>query len=126
MPRFALATARRHALALPGAGESFPFGPGVAVIKAGGRIFALLRQRPGLTPADPAVQEISLKCDPDRAIMLRQVFESIRPGYHLNKRHWNTITLDGSVPARDVRSLIEHSWTLVTDATRQRPTRRRS
>ena len=125
MPRFALATARRHARSLPGAEESFPFGPGVAVIKVDGRIFALLRERLGDSAgAARRVQEVNLKCDPERAMMLRQVFAAIRPSYHLNKRHWNTITLDGGVPARDLRSLIDHSWDLVAGRSRRQSTGR--
>ena len=75
----------------PGAVEDYPFGDDVAVFKVGGRVFALcsLGDQPG---------SVSLKCDPTLAEALRDRYRSVTPGYHLNKRHWNTIELDGSVP----------------------------
>jgi predicted DNA-binding protein (MmcQ/YjbR family) len=91
-------------LSLRGAGFDYPFGPEVRVFRVGGKIFALL---------DADGSRISLKCDPALADVLRASFEGITPGYHLNKRHWNTVTLDGSVPDGQVRDLIEHSYELV-------------
>lgn len=89
-----------------GAVEDYPFGDGVAVIKVAGRMFALvsLFDVPG---------DISLKCDPDLALELRDRHAAITPGYHLNKRHWNTVRMDGSVPDEEVRELIDHSYELV-------------
>jgi predicted DNA-binding protein (MmcQ/YjbR family) len=93
-------------LTFPGAVEEFPFGPETSVFKVGGKMFALsgLERRP---------LQVSLKCEPDLADQLRLAHEAINPGYHLNKRHWNTLTLDGSLPDRMVRDLIEDSYDLV-------------
>jgi predicted DNA-binding protein (MmcQ/YjbR family) len=90
----------------PGAVEDYPFGDDVAVFKVGGRVFALcaLTGQPG---------SISLKCDPALAEALRDRYAAVRPGYHLNKRHWNTIDLDGSVPGDELADLVDHSWELV-------------
>jgi len=97
---------RAHCLSLRGATEDFPFGPEAAVYKVAGKMFAL-------QPVDAPQVSISLKCDPLRAVMLRDTFAAITPGWHLNKRHWNTVRVDGSVPDDDVLELIEHSYALV-------------
>jgi predicted DNA-binding protein (MmcQ/YjbR family) len=99
---------RRACLGLPGAEETFPFAPGVSVFKVGGKMFALTRLE-----REPL--EISLKCEPELAEQLRVTHAAIRPGYHLNKRHWNTVTIDGSVPDEMVLSLVEDSYALVVD-----------
>jgi predicted DNA-binding protein (MmcQ/YjbR family) len=100
------AALRRACLARPGATEEFPFGPQTSVFKVAGKMFALsaLRSRP---------LEVSLKCEPELAEALRDSYPEIRPGYHLNKRHWNTVTLDGSLPDEMVRGMIEDSYDLV-------------
>src|SRR6266536_2869497 len=90
----------------PGAYEELPFGPDTLVFKVGGRIFAITEARP-----DPP--SISLKCDPDRAELMRAQHPAISAGYHLNKRHWNTLQLDGSLPPDLVEELLDHSFTLV-------------
>jgi predicted DNA-binding protein (MmcQ/YjbR family) len=92
--------------AKPGAVEDYPFGDDVAVFKVAGKMFALvsLGQPPG---------SMSLKCDPDVAVELRARYPAITAGYHLNKRHWNTVTLDGSVPEDEMDELIDHSYELV-------------
>jgi len=82
--------------------EEEPFGPGVWVYKVCGRVFALLTQ-------DGEPPRLSLKCDPARAQELRAAFPAVIPGYHLNKEHWNTLVLDGSLPAALVEDLVEHS-----------------
>lgn len=86
--------------------ETTPFGPDVLVYKVCGKMFAL-------TSPDEVPARVNLKCDPERALMLRDEYESIIPGYHMNKRHWNTVILDGSLPDDLVRDLIDHSYTLV-------------
>ena len=101
-----LADAIAHCLSQPRVTEETPFGPEVLVYKVGGKMFALTD--PGDFPAT-----MNLKCDPLRALELRDQFVAIRPGYHMNKRHWNTVTLDDSLPAALVRELIEHSYQLV-------------
>jgi predicted DNA-binding protein (MmcQ/YjbR family) len=90
----------------PGAAEDYPFGDETAVFKVAGKIFALVTLGP--PPGD-----ISLKCDPDVAAGLRGRHPAITAGYHLSKRHWNTIQLDGSVPDEELLDLIGHSYELV-------------
>ena len=99
---------RRSCLRLPGSVEEFPFGEEVSVFKVGGKIFALspLRSRP-LT--------VSLKCEPEIAEQLRAAHTAVRPGYHLNKRHWNTVEIDGSLEDRSILDMIEDSYDLVVD-----------
>lgn len=98
-----------HCLNLPGAEETTPFGPEALVYKVAGKMFAVT------VPEDfPA--RINLKCDPERATELRDEHKAIKPGWHMNKRHWNTVVLDGSLPPKLVRELIEHSYQLVVDA----------
>ncbi len=92
--------------AKPGSAEDYPFGDEVAVFKVAGRIFALV-------PLSPEPASVSLKCDPGLAAGLRDRYAAITPGYHLNKRHWNTVLLDGSVPDDEVLELIDHSYDLV-------------
>jgi predicted DNA-binding protein (MmcQ/YjbR family) len=101
-----------HALSMPGAEQTTPFGPDTLVFKVGGKMFALTT--PGEFPA-----RLNLKCDPDRAIELRDEHPAILPGYHMNKRHWNTLILDGSLPSTLIRELIDHSYQLVTGKPRK-------
>lgn len=95
-----------HFLSKPGAEETTPFGPDALVYKVGGKMFAL-------TSPDDFPASINLKCDPDRSIELRETWQAITPGYHMNKKHWNTLLLDGSVPTKLIRELIDHSYDLV-------------
>jgi predicted DNA-binding protein (MmcQ/YjbR family) len=101
-----LPDAINHILTKRGAEETTPFGPDTLVYKVGGKMFAL-------TSPDEFPARLNLKCDPERAIALRDEYESIIPGYHMNKRHWNTLVLDGSLPSSLVRELIDHSYELV-------------
>ena len=98
------ATVRGWCLARPGADEAFPFGPEAAVFRVMGKMFALLGDDP---------PRLSLKCDPGVAEALRAAYPAVTPGYHLSKRHWNTVLLDGSVPAEDLRGWIDDSYDLV-------------
>jgi predicted DNA-binding protein (MmcQ/YjbR family) len=93
-------------LAFAGASEEFPFDEANSVFKVAGKVFALSR-----LDADPL--RVSLKCDPDLAVQLRMSYPAITAGYHLNKRHWNTVVVDGSVPDNLVRQMIEDSYDLV-------------
>jgi predicted DNA-binding protein (MmcQ/YjbR family) len=89
-----------------GAVEDNPFGPETLVFKVGGKMFALM----GLE-SDPL--RINLKCDPDDAQVLRSIFPAVIPGYHMNKEHWNTVILDGSIPEEEIKRMIDHSYDLV-------------
>ena len=100
---------RSSCLRNAGAIEDYPFGPETSVFKVAGKMFAL-------SALDRTPLEVSVKCEPDLAVALRDSYPAIRPGYHLNKRHWNTITLDGSLPDPLVRNLIEDSYDLVVSA----------
>ncbi|HTK60839.1 MAG TPA: MmcQ/YjbR family DNA-binding protein [Pseudonocardia sp.] len=93
-------------LAFAGAREEFPFDEANSVFKVAGKIFALSRL--GGLPL-----RVSLKCDPDLALQLRASYPSITAGYHLNKRHWNTVEIDGSVPDQLLRDMVEDSYDLV-------------
>jgi predicted DNA-binding protein (MmcQ/YjbR family) len=90
-------------LAFPETTEGQPFGPDVDVYKVAGKMFAIFA--PDGTP--PA---LSLKCEPMLALELREEFEAITPGYHLNKTHWNTVILNGSVPDSEIKAMITHSY----------------
>jgi len=93
-------------LVFPGSVEEFPFGDEVSVFKVGGKMFAASR-------LDDQPLQVSLKCDPDLADRLRASYPAIAPGYHLNKRHWNTVTLDGSLTDQMVSDLLGDSYDLV-------------
>ena len=98
--------------------EDFPFGPDAYVYKVVGKVFAILsEQRTEQSTAQSGPRErianINLKCAPTEALMLRQIFPAITPGYHMNKQHWNTVLLDGSVPENEIKRMIENSYALV-------------
>ena len=100
------AALRRACLARKGVTEAFPFGPQTSVFKVAGKMFALSALR-----SEPL--KVSLKCEPELAEALRDSYAEIQPGYHLNKRHWNTVSLDGSLSDEMVRGMIEDSYDLV-------------
>lgn len=96
---------QQHCSTKVGVTEEFPFDEKTLVFKVAGKIFTLI---------DSELQDsINLKCDPERAIELREEFIGITPGYHMNKKHWNTVLLDGSIDLTLVLELIDHSYTLV-------------
>ena len=103
---------RAFCLDLPAAVEDYPFGrsPDVCTFKVAGKVFALSR----LTAPEPL--QVSLKCEPQIAVGLRAAYPAIVPGYHLNKRHWNTVTVDGTVPDELIRAMIQDSFDLVVDS----------
>jgi predicted DNA-binding protein (MmcQ/YjbR family) len=101
-----LAEFHAHCLSLPGAEETTPFGPDVIVYKVAGKMFAL-------SVPDESPHRVNLKCDPERALELRDRYEEITPGYHMNKKHWNTVQLGGRLSNALVKELIEHSYALV-------------
>ena len=101
-----------HLMRMPGATEDMPFGPSALVFKVMGKMFALI----GLDD-DPL--RINLKCDPDFAQVLRQRYTAIIPGYHMSKRHWNTVVLDGNVPDDLIRDMIDDSYELAVKGLRK-------
>lgn len=105
-------TVEEYILSMPNAWLDYPFGEGVAVYKIGpksegnGKMFALIAE--GKTPV-----RLSLKCDPQLSALLREKYDEIMPGYHLNKKHWNTLVLAGQLQWDEVQDLIRHSYHLV-------------
>jgi predicted DNA-binding protein (MmcQ/YjbR family) len=97
---------RDHCLSFTGAEETFPFGPKTSVFKVDGKMFAL-------SQLGGDSLRVSLKCEPELAEMLRGAHTAVLPGYHLNKRHWNTVVIDGSLPEQMIMDLIEDSYDLV-------------
>ena len=91
-----------------GASEDIPFGPDVLVFKVGGKMFAL-------AALDEVPPTVNLKCDPDLALELRDRYEQVRPGYHMNKKHWNTVEIEGGIPDFELRKMIDHSYQLVIE-----------
>jgi predicted DNA-binding protein (MmcQ/YjbR family) len=98
---------RAHCLARPGATEDFPFGPDVSVFKVAGKMFAL-------AVLDATPLQVSVKCDPAEALALRATYAAVRPGYHLDKRHWNTVDVGADVTDDEVLEMIDESYRLVT------------
>ncbi len=88
--------------------EMFPSGPDMAVYKVCHKMFATLT-------AEGGVPRVSLKCDPDLALQLREQYPAVRPGFQMNKKHWNTIILDGSIPSEQIQRMIDHSYQLIVD-----------
>src|SRR4051795_4677858 len=107
---------RQLCLAFPGAEETFPFGQRTSVFKVCGKMFAL-------SQLDAESLRVSVKCEPELAEALREAYAEVIPGYHLNKRHWNTVILDGALPDQMVKDMIEDSYDLVVS---QLPAARRS
>ena len=99
---------RAYLLAKPGAEETYPFDPVTLVAKVGGKLFALFS-------VDEAPLRLNLKCLPEQAEVLRELYPAVRPGYHMNKRHWNTVILDGSLPDEDICGMIDESYRLVVE-----------
>ena len=97
---------RDYLLAKPGTEDYFPFGPEVMVFRVVGKIFALMAW-------EDSPFFINLKCDPERAEELREDHDGITPGYHMNKKHWNSVVLGGSVSLELMRELVDHSYELV-------------
>ncbi|MGH2981064.1 MAG: MmcQ/YjbR family DNA-binding protein [Solirubrobacterales bacterium] len=99
---------RKSCLARPEATEGFPFGPEVSVFKVGGKIFAI-------SSLQSSPLRVSVKCEPELAEQLRATYAAVAPGHHLNKRHWNTVTLDGTLPDEMVFDMLEDSYDLVVE-----------
>lgn len=99
-------TFRDYCLSKPAVTEDTPFGPEHLVFKISGKMFALLT----LEEVPPTA---NLKCDPDLALELRDRFEQVQPGYHMNKKHWNTVEIAAGIPEMELRKMIDHSYDLV-------------
>jgi len=97
---------RDYCLSKPGAEETLPFGPDTLVYKVGGKIFLL-------TGLDSEELRFNVKCEPGKALELREEFSCVLPGYHMNKKHWNTIVVDGSVSSKQLKEWIDDSYELV-------------
>jgi predicted DNA-binding protein (MmcQ/YjbR family) len=97
---------REYCLAKKGVTEGTPFGETVLVFKVSGKMFALVA-------LDEIPATANLKCDPDLALELRDRYEQVQPGYHMNKKHWNTVEIEGGIPAAELRKMIDHSYELV-------------
>ncbi len=95
-----------YCLQKPAVEETLPFGPDVLVYKVGGKVFLLC-------PLDTDTLKFNVKCDPDKAEELREQYSCVLPGYHMNKKHWNTIVVDGSVSLKLLKEWIDHSYELV-------------
>jgi predicted DNA-binding protein (MmcQ/YjbR family) len=100
---------RKLCMGFEGAEETYPFGPETTVFKVRGKIFAIASLH-GQPPS------ISLKCEPDLALQWRAEYDSVTAGYHLNKRHWNTVTVDGRLPDQLLRDMVEDSYDLVVSS----------
>ncbi|QDH79373.1 MmcQ/YjbR family DNA-binding protein [Echinicola soli] len=96
---------RDYCLKKAGVTEDTPFGPDTLVFKVGGKLFALIDIE--------QFKSVNLKCNPERAVELREQFTGIIPGYHMNKKHWNTVSFNGSVPDPLILELVDHSYDLV-------------
>ena len=99
---------RDYCLAKPSVTEGFPFGPDTLVFKVMGKLFAL-------TNID-AFDSVNLKCDPEYAIELRETFKGVKPGYHMSKKHWNTVSIESDVPEELLREMIDQSYDLVVQS----------
>jgi len=97
---------RRYCMAKKGAGEDFPFDFSTLTFKVCGKIFAL-------TDINSAVLSVNLKCSPEHAFHLRNLYSQVTPGYHMNKKHWNTVLIDGHIPDEEVYLMIDQSYELV-------------
>lgn len=97
---------RLYCLSKPGADESQPFGPQTLVYKVGGKVFLI-------APLDSEKFQFNVKCDPDIAVELREQYAAVLPGYHMNKKHWNTIIMDGSISSKLLKQWIDDSYDLI-------------
>ena len=97
---------RRYCLTKKGATEDLPFDADTLVIKVANKMFALI-------PSEGDIPRINLKCDPALALELRRKYPAVTPGYHMNKQHWNTVRIDGSIPENEIVEMIDHSYGLV-------------
>ncbi len=103
---------RKYCLKKKGVTEGLPFGEDTLVFKVMGKMFCLLSLSRSFG--------INLKCDPEFAVELREKYEGVTPGYHMNKKYWNTVTLDGNIPEKEILSWIDHSYEMVVNSLPQK------
>ena len=106
---------RQYCISKPGVTESFPFDEQTLVFKVMGKIFAL-------ADIDEFIS-FNVKCDPEKAVELRDRYDTVIPGYHMNKKHWNTVIIDGIIPERELQMFIDHSYNLVVSSLPKRTQR---
>jgi predicted DNA-binding protein (MmcQ/YjbR family) len=111
-------TLREYCLAKAGTEETLPFGPGVLVFKVKGKAFLLWS-------FDAEPPRFNVKCDPELAEELRETHACVLPGYHMNKKHWNTVIIDGSVPNAQLKAWVDHSYDLVSGAGKPNKTKKK-
>ncbi|HET9056106.1 MAG TPA: MmcQ/YjbR family DNA-binding protein [Chitinophagaceae bacterium] len=104
---------REYCLQKADATEELPFGPDVVVFKARGKMFLLL-------PLDTEEVQFNVKCDPALAVELREEYDCVKPGYHMNKKHWNTVVVDGTLTSKQLKEMIDRSYELVTTKTEKK------
>ncbi len=104
---------RLYCLSKPDVEESLPFGPETLVFKVGGKIFLLMS-------LDTQPLQFNVKCDPDSAIELRDQYDCIKPGYHMNKTHWNTVVVDNTLPSKQLKEQVDHSYELISAAKKKK------
>jgi predicted DNA-binding protein (MmcQ/YjbR family) len=109
-------TIRNYCLQKPNVEETLPFGPDVIVFKVNNKVFLLL-------PLDTEVLQFNVKCDPELALELREQYACVLPGYHMNKKHWNTIIVDGSVSSSKIKEWIDHSYNLIAERRKRKQDR---
>ena len=102
-------TLRTYCLKKKEVTEEFPFGPETLVFKVKGKVFLL-------TSLDGEGLQFNVKCDPDKAVDLRDRYDAVQPGYHMNKKHWNTVIVDGSISTQLLKEMIDHSYELVVQS----------
>ena len=102
-------TLRTYCIKKKGVTEEFPFGPDTLVFKVMGKVFLL-------TSLDTEGFQFNVKCDPDKAVDLRDRYDAVQPGYHMNKKHWNTVIVDGSISTQLLKEMIDHSYELVVQS----------
>ncbi len=99
---------RKHCLSKKGVSEGFPFGEDTLVFKVMGKIFAITSFEQPLS--------VNLKCDPEKAVELRESYEDVQQGYHMNKKHWNTVNFEGEISVRELKEMTDHSYELVVNS----------
>jgi len=99
---------RKYCLSKKGVSEGFPFGEDTLVFKVMGKIFAITSFEQPLS--------VNLKCDPEKAVELRERYEDVQPGYHMNKKHWNTVNFEGEISVRELKEMTDHSYELVVNS----------